>query len=86
MDGVEQLLCCSVEGEIKGFKATAASVIDEICDRNVNQDNIRELSQRKQNLLLEIKNLEEASKPSVREKIDEFGERATGIPVSKNIC
>jgi hypothetical protein len=39
------------------------------------------MSQRKQNLILELNNLEEASKPSVERKFNEFGEQSTGIPV-----
>jgi hypothetical protein len=35
-----------------------------------------------QNLLLEIKNLEEASKPSVLGKLEESGVQSTGIPVN----
>jgi hypothetical protein len=37
---------------------------------------------KKKNLLLELSNLEEASKPSVERKFDEFGTQSTGIPVS----
>ena len=36
--------------------------------------------------MLELNNLEEASKPSVERKFNEFGEQSTGIPVRiKNI-
>ena len=31
--------------------------------------------------MLELSNLEEASKPSVERKFDEFGDQSTGIPV-----
>jgi hypothetical protein len=31
--------------------------------------------------MLELNNLEEASKPSVERKFNEFGEQSTGIPV-----
>ena len=48
MDGNEELLCCSVEGEIKGFKATSSEAISMVADRNLNQDTIRDMSQRKQ--------------------------------------
>jgi len=39
------------------------------------------MTTRKQNLILELNNLEEASKPSVEIKYDEFGSQSTGIPV-----
>jgi len=85
MDGMEQLICCSVEGEIKGFKPSTINA-EESIDRNVNQDLIRDLSQRKLNLLLELKNLEEASKPSVIAKIDDdIGTQSTGIPADTQL-
>ena len=34
------------------------------------------------NLLLELENLKEASRPSVERKFDENGVQSTGIPVS----
>ena len=104
MDGIEQLICCSVEGEVKGYKALPAHALDVASDRNINQETIRDMTQRKQvgsisssldhspncisvhfysfqNLLLELSNLEVASKPSVERKFDEFGGQSTGIPV-----
>lgn len=48
MDGIEQLICCSVEGEIRGYKAMPASALDIASDRNVNQEAIRDMAQRKQ--------------------------------------
>jgi Bardet-Biedl syndrome 2 protein len=81
MDGVEQLICCSVEGEVRGYKPMSSDIMNMSSDRNVNQEMIRDMSQRKQNLILELNNLEEASKPSVERKFNEFGEQSTGIPV-----
>jgi hypothetical protein len=48
MDGNEELLCCSVEGEIKGFKATSSETMAMVSDTNLNQDTIRDMTQRKQ--------------------------------------
>ena len=48
MDGNEELLCCSVEGEIKGFKASSSESMAMVSDRNLNQDTIRDMTQRKQ--------------------------------------
>ena len=81
MDGIEQLICCSTEGEIKGYKAISSDALDCSFDRNVSQDTLRDMTQRKKNLLLELGNLKEASVPSVERKFDEFGEQSTGIPV-----
>jgi Bardet-Biedl syndrome 2 protein len=55
MDGIEQLMCCSVEGEIKGYKAMSAQLLEASSDRNVNQEAIKDLSQRKQVNLMNTK-------------------------------
>ncbi len=81
LDGVEQLICCSVDGEVMGFKAMTDEAMKTATDRDTNQEAIREMTTRKQNLILELNNLEEASKPSVEIKYDEFGSQSTGIPV-----
>jgi Bardet-Biedl syndrome 2 protein len=110
MDGVEQLICCSVEGEISGYKAMPANMLDLMSERDINQESIRDMAQRKQvakikrsilllfffysliythlqkqNLMLELDNLQEASKPSVERKFDEFGEQSTGIPANTQV-
>lgn len=48
MDGIEQLICCSTEGEIRGYKAMPTNALDAASDRNVNQETIRDMTQRKQ--------------------------------------
>ena len=48
MDGVDQLICCSVEGEVRGYKAMPSHVLDMSSDRNVNQEAIRDMATRKQ--------------------------------------
>ena len=54
MDGIEQLICCSVEGEVKGYKAMPAHLINMSSDRNINQEAIRDMAQRKQVPILKI--------------------------------
>ncbi|XP_059160639.1 Bardet-Biedl syndrome 2 protein homolog [Physella acuta] len=56
----EQLMCVSVEGEVRGYNPAAGATA--LMDSNVEQDTIRELSQRKQNLMLELKNYAENSR------------------------
>lgn len=48
MDGIDQLICCSTEGEVRGYKPMPSDVINMTSDRNVNQDAIRDMAQRKQ--------------------------------------
>ncbi|XP_048461696.1 Bardet-Biedl syndrome 2 protein homolog isoform X3 [Rhincodon typus] len=62
MDGQKQLICCSVEGEVRGYLPADQEMRGNLMDTNAEQDLIRELSQRKQNLLLELRNYEENSK------------------------
>ncbi|XP_010594379.1 Bardet-Biedl syndrome 2 protein isoform X4 [Loxodonta africana] len=65
MDGHVQLICCSVDGEIRGYLPGTAEVQGNLMDTSVEQDLIRELSQKKQNLLLELRNYEENTKGGV---------------------
>ncbi len=53
MDGIEQLICCSTEGEIRGYKAMSSNALDLATDRNINQETIRDMTLRKQvNLII----------------------------------
>lgn len=47
MDGVDQLICCSVEGEVRGYKPMPSHMLNVTSDRNVNQEAIRDMAQRK---------------------------------------
>ncbi|XP_065423038.1 Bardet-Biedl syndrome 2 protein isoform X5 [Chrysemys picta bellii] len=62
MDGNTQLICCSVDGEVRGYLPGSQEMKGNLMDASVEQDLIRELSQKKQNLLLELRNYEENSK------------------------
>lgn len=48
MDGIDQLICCSVEGEVRGYKAMPSDILNMTSDRNINQETIRDMAQRKQ--------------------------------------
>lgn len=48
MDGIEQLICCSTEGEVRGYKPMPSDVINMSSDRNINQEVIRDMAQHKQ--------------------------------------
>ncbi|XP_052387627.1 Bardet-Biedl syndrome 2 protein homolog isoform X2 [Carassius gibelio] len=62
MDGQIQLICSSVEGEVRGYLPASKEMKGNLMDASVEQDLIRELSQRKQNLILELRNYEENAK------------------------
>ncbi|KAK3896155.1 hypothetical protein Pcinc_000175 [Petrolisthes cinctipes] len=59
MDGKNQLICCSIDGEVRGYQPSTAESRYSMMDVNIEQETIRELSQRRHNLLLELKNYEE---------------------------
>lgn len=62
MDGQIQLICTSVEGEVRGYLPASKEMKGNLMDSSIEQDLIRELSQRKQNLMLELRNYEENAK------------------------
>ncbi|XP_071460631.1 BBSome complex member BBS2 isoform X2 [Marmota flaviventris] len=78
MDGHVQLICCSVEGEIRGYLPGTTEMRGNLMDSSVEQDLIRELSQKKQNLLLELRNYEENAKAELSSPLNE-GDGQRGI-------
>ncbi|KAG1682561.1 Bardet-Biedl syndrome 2 [Nymphon striatum] len=62
MDGNLLLICASTDGEVRGYRAAMPSDCREnLLDINIEQETVRELSQRKQSLYLELKNYENNS-------------------------
>ena len=59
LDGVDELIACTVEGEIRGYVPASQQERQTVIDANFEQDTIRELMKRKQNLALELRNYEE---------------------------
>lgn len=62
MDGHTQLICCSIDGEVRGYLPSSSEMKGNLMDTSVEHELVRELSQKKQNLLLELRNYEENSK------------------------
>ena len=62
MDGRLELIAAASEGEIRGFVPSNPEARSKMFDMGADQDAIRELTQKKQNLLLELKNYEENAK------------------------
>ncbi|XP_037069324.1 Bardet-Biedl syndrome 2 protein homolog [Pollicipes pollicipes] len=65
MDGKDALISCSVEGEVRGFSPSSSSqrAASQATDGStIEQQTIHELSQRRQTLLLELRNYEENSR------------------------
>ena len=58
---------------VRGYLPASEEVQGNLMDTNVEQETIRELSQRKQNLLLELKNYEENAKVMETNTENQFG-------------
>uniref|UniRef100_A0A8C9G3F0 BBSome complex member BBS2 n=1 Tax=Pavo cristatus TaxID=9049 RepID=A0A8C9G3F0_PAVCR len=71
MDGSTQLICCSVDGEVRGYLPAGEEMKGNLMDTCAEQDMIRELSQKKQNLLLELRNYEENAKAELSPQLKE---------------
>uniref|UniRef100_A0A8D0GH17 Bardet-Biedl syndrome 2 protein homolog n=1 Tax=Sphenodon punctatus TaxID=8508 RepID=A0A8D0GH17_SPHPU len=85
MDGNTQLICCSVDGEVRGYLPGSQELKGNLMDTNAEQDLIRELSQKKQNLLLELRNYEENTKVELSTQVNEVdGERGV-IPANTQL-
>uniref|UniRef100_A0A5F8G960 BBSome complex member BBS2 n=1 Tax=Monodelphis domestica TaxID=13616 RepID=A0A5F8G960_MONDO len=85
MDGHIQLICCSVDGEVRGYLPGGAEMKGNLMDTSVEQDLIRELSQKKQNLLLELRNYEENSKAESSSPLNESDGQRGIIPANTKL-
>ncbi|KAM9607566.1 BBSome complex member BBS2 isoform 1-T1 [Trichechus inunguis] len=85
MDGHIQLICCSVDGEIRGYLPGTAEMRGNLMDTSVEQDLIRELSQKKQNLLLELRNYEENTKAESSSPLSEADGHRGIIPANTKL-
>ncbi|XP_078490240.1 BBSome complex member BBS2-like [Ciona intestinalis] len=84
LDGKNQLICCSVDGEVRGYQTNKSRL--QIVDANRSSDDMRELNLTKQNLLLELRNYEREQEPLRGEQVTAM-ERVEGgiIPASTTI-
>uniref|UniRef100_A0A8C6B746 Bardet-Biedl syndrome 2 protein homolog n=1 Tax=Monodon monoceros TaxID=40151 RepID=A0A8C6B746_MONMO len=85
MDGHIQLICCSVDGEIRGYLPGTAEMRGNLMDTSVEQDLIRELSQKKQNLLLELRNYEDNAKAELSSALNEADGHRGIIPANTKL-
>ncbi|XP_066971024.1 Bardet-Biedl syndrome 2 protein homolog isoform X2 [Macrobrachium rosenbergii] len=76
MDGKNQLICCSTDGEVRGYQPSSPESRYSLMDVNIEQETIRELSQRRHTLLMELKNYEE------NQRMGSSGEIIYGKPSS----
>lgn len=82
----DQLICCSVEGEVRGYNPLAPSSGQTLMDINVEQEMIREMTQTKQTLLMELKNYQDKLSQSQRPGgTEELEKSASMIPVDTKV-
>ena len=62
MDGRLELVVCGTEGEVRGYLPSNIESRSKLMDVGNEQENLRELMNKKQNLILELKNYEENQK------------------------
>ncbi|KAM9269118.1 BBSome complex member BBS2 isoform 2-T2 [Cariama cristata] len=85
MDGSTQLICCSVDGEVRGYLPGGEEMKGNLMDTSAEQDLIRELSQKKQNLLLELRNYEENAKAEHNAQLKEADGQGGVIPANTQL-
>ncbi|XP_073438129.1 BBSome complex member BBS2 isoform X4 [Dendrobates tinctorius] len=86
MDGKTQLICCSIDGEVRGYLPSSQETAGSLMDTSVEQELVRELSQKKQNLLLELKNYQENSKQAeLRVQVSEPDGQMGVIPANTQL-
>lgn len=85
MDGHTQLICCSVDGEIRGYLPGNTEIGGNLMDASADQDLLRDLSQKKQNLLLELRNYEENAKVDLNSLLNEADEHGGIIPANTKL-
>ncbi|XP_033013160.1 Bardet-Biedl syndrome 2 protein isoform X2 [Lacerta agilis] len=85
-DGNTELICCSVDGEVRGYLPASQEMKGKLMDTSVDQDLIRELSQKKQNLLLELRNYEENTKQvELNTQVNEMDGQRGVIPANTQL-
>ena len=65
MDGVQQLIVCSTDGEVRGYLPAAKELRGQLMDISPEQKQFQELNQKKLQLLQEMKNYEQNEKVTI---------------------
>ena len=95
MDGQDELIICSINGEVRGYNLTLTQERPSLVTVNYEQETIRDLMKRKQNLLFELRNYENSnsltessmtkiySKASIQD--DQFGAIPANTQIKSNL-
>ncbi|KAE8738435.1 hypothetical protein FOCC_FOCC016086 [Frankliniella occidentalis] len=82
LEGRSQLICCSVDGEVRGYDS---SRLGTLIEGNVHQDAVRDLLQKKQALLMELRNYESNTRSSGN-AVGQANMNAGMIPPHVELC
>lgn len=77
LDGVDELIVCSVNGEVKGYSPAKKQEKRPAFDLNTEQEVIRDLMKKKQGLVLELKNVESSTTLLMKEEYFLHGKAST---------
>lgn len=61
LDTIDELIVCTISGEVKGYAITKKPDKPQTIDLNAEQEIIRDLMKKKQNLQLELRNIESSN-------------------------
>uniref|UniRef100_T1IM01 Bardet-Biedl syndrome 2 protein homolog n=1 Tax=Strigamia maritima TaxID=126957 RepID=T1IM01_STRMM len=87
LDGKTELICCSVDGEVRGFLPASGEIQQSLLDSNVEQDTIRDLVLKKNNLMMELQNYMDSSRvsDSIQSSSTSFDSRLGMIPADTQL-
>ncbi|XP_065051095.1 Bardet-Biedl syndrome 2 protein-like [Rhopilema esculentum] len=79
LDGKQQLIVCSMEGQVRGYLPADSESKNVVVDINADQDALRELAIKKQNLLTELKNYSENDRVGKNVKAGDHHASVSGV-------
>ncbi len=86
MDGKEEVICCALDGEVRGYlpaEAELATKMSSMVDRQQENEALNELQKRKTEMMLELKSMEESMKQ--RKNGNAGGQNAGIIPQTTKV-
>ncbi|RWS14495.1 Bardet-Biedl syndrome 2 protein-like protein, partial [Dinothrombium tinctorium] len=77
MDGVVELIVCSVNGEVRGYVPMLMKERQLVLDPNIEQNTLRDLMKKKQNLTTELRNYENNRRLKEESELSTTGKAST---------
>jgi len=83
-DGRDEVICCGLDGEVRGYLPADTEMRGNLMDANVEEDSLVDLSQRKQELLYELQSYE-SNMRVVSKKAEAEDTSSTVIPATTRV-